>query len=106
DWSYRLLTPEIQRFFARLSVFRGGWSLAAAGTVCDEPQALDFLEELRSCSLVVVEEGEAEVRFRMLETLSEYAAEQLAPEDAGALRERHAAFFAGVAEEAAPELLG
>src|SRR5207248_1812227 len=35
DWSYRLLAPELQRFFARLSVFRGGWTLEAAEAVCE-----------------------------------------------------------------------
>ena len=47
--------PELQRFFARLSVFRGGWTLEAAEHVCEEPRALEFLEELRQCSLVVTE---------------------------------------------------
>src|SRR5207244_3504492 len=56
DWSYRLLTPELQRFFARLSVFRGGWTLEAAEAVCEEPLALDYLAQLRECSLVLAEE--------------------------------------------------
>src|SRR5207247_11156292 len=58
DWSYQLLSPELQRFFARLSVFRGGWTLAAAEAVCEEPFALDHLDELRECSLVQAEAGE------------------------------------------------
>ena len=43
DWSYQFLSPELQRFFARLSVFRGGWTLADAEAVCEEPAALDAL---------------------------------------------------------------
>src|SRR5262249_27861915 len=97
EWSYRLLSPELQRFFARLSVFRGGWSLEAAEAVCgssDGPaqsptlphphtsppphgqtDPLDALAQLRECSLVLVESHDSEqVRFRMLETLREYAA--------------------------------
>src|SRR5207247_4376263 len=52
DWSYQLLSPALQRFFAQLSVFRSGWNLAAAEVVCDEPRALDYLEQLRECSMV------------------------------------------------------
>ena len=59
DWSFQLLTPELQRFFASLSVFRGGWTVEAARSVCEEPQALAFLEELRACSLIRVEEPHA-----------------------------------------------
>src|SRR5207247_425957 len=40
DWSYQLLSPELQQFFARLSVFRGGWTLAAAEAVCAPDPAL------------------------------------------------------------------
>jgi predicted ATPase len=56
--SYELLSPELQRFFAWLSVFRGGWTYEAAEAVCDQPRALDCLEELRACSLLVAEAGE------------------------------------------------
>ena len=41
--SYQLLDPELQRFFARLSVFRGGWTLDAAEAICQQPWALDYL---------------------------------------------------------------
>ena len=52
DWSYQLLPPDLQRFFARLSVFQGGWTLEAAEAVCGEANALSYLEQLRECSLV------------------------------------------------------
>ncbi len=110
DWSYRLLSPDLQRMFARLSVFQGGWSLAAAEAVCDEPAALDRLEELRACSLVLAgEDGtarEGQVRFRMLDTLSEYAAGQLSPPDLADARRRHLGYFLLLAEEAEPQLHG
>jgi tetratricopeptide (TPR) repeat protein len=56
DWSFRLLAPELQDFFARLSVFRGGWTAEAAEAVTGEPLALDYLAQLRECSLVQTED--------------------------------------------------
>src|SRR5213078_1445574 len=62
DWSYQLLLPDLQRFFARLSVFRGGWTLEAAAAVCEEEDispgleargpgsCLDYLQRLRENS--------------------------------------------------------
>jgi predicted ATPase len=111
EWSYRLLSPELQRFFARLSVFHGGWSVEAAEAVCEEPLALDYLEQLRECSLVLAEgaDGTASgtIRFRMLETLREFAAQQLIGRgEEGGVRQRHLEFFLSLAEEAAPEMTG
>jgi predicted ATPase/DNA-binding SARP family transcriptional activator len=105
DWSYRLLPPELQRFFARLSVFRGGWSLEAAEAVCQEPMALDYLAQLRECSLVGAEEDAEEIRFRMLETLREFAQVCLeASDETAALRRQHAEFYLALVEEAGPHL--
>jgi tetratricopeptide (TPR) repeat protein len=125
DWSYRLLSPELQRFFACLSVFRGGWTLEAAEAVCDEPLALDYLAQLMECSLVIAEDeqrqrramvlqrhidfdpgSEERVRFRMLETLREFANEQLTPEERTDLQRRYLEHFLHLAEEAEPRLLG
>uniref|UniRef100_UPI003750BF66 ATP-binding protein n=1 Tax=Armatimonas sp. TaxID=1872638 RepID=UPI003750BF66 len=106
DWSYRLLTPDVQKFFCHLCVFRGGWSLEAAESVCEEPLALDMLAQLRECSLITTVESESGIRFRMLETLREYAQSQLSPEELSAVQERHARFFLALAEEAEPLLLG
>jgi predicted ATPase/DNA-binding SARP family transcriptional activator/class 3 adenylate cyclase len=103
DWSYQLLSPELQRFFAQLSIFRGGWALEAAEAVAEEPEALDYLEQLCECTLVVAEEGGEEMRYRLLETLREYAAEQVATEEWAALGRRHALFFLALAEEAEPQ---
>ncbi len=109
DWSYRLLSPELQRFFASLSVFRGGWAAEAAEEVCEEAKALEYLEELRACSLILAEESADEaggMRFRMLETLREYAREQLSPEEQTALGHRHGEHYLALAEEADPRLTG
>jgi non-specific serine/threonine protein kinase len=92
EWSYRLLPDDLQRFFARLSVFQGGWTLEAAEAVTGEADALRYLTELRERSLVLCAEEDPEeeeapcdapedmssaMRFRMLETLREFAAERM-----------------------------
>lgn len=102
NWSYRLLTPELQRFLARLSVFRGGWSVVAAEAVCEEPLALDYLEQLRECSLVIHGDSPTgNLRFRMLETLREYGQERLAERgEVEALLRRHLDHFLHLAEQA------
>lgn len=116
DWSYQLLSPELQRIFAHLSVFRGGWSLEAAEAVClsDDPDRasssaidpLDLLAELRDGSLVLVDEAQEGFRFRMLETLREYAAEKMAPEESQAVRRRHVAYYMTLAEAGNEALRG
>jgi predicted ATPase/DNA-binding SARP family transcriptional activator len=100
EWSYGLLSLEQQACFARLSVFRGGWSLEAAEAVCGG-EALRLLSELQEQSLVVILEGQAETRYRMLEPLREYAAEKLREcgEEASA-RAAQALYFLSLAEEA------
>jgi predicted ATPase/DNA-binding SARP family transcriptional activator len=100
EWSYRLLSPELQRFFARLAVFRRGWSLEAAEAVCGAPQALAYLRQLRESSLVVAEEAGGAMRCYLLETVRQFAAEQLTPEERAELDRRHAEFFLAMAEQA------
>src|SRR5580692_10849022 len=83
DWSYALLTDPEQRLFRRLSVF-AGWSLEMAERVCaddDVPvgDVLGVLAALVDKSLVVLEpEALGQARYRMLDTIREYAAEKLA----------------------------
>ncbi|HVK03448.1 MAG TPA: tetratricopeptide repeat protein, partial [Armatimonadaceae bacterium] len=110
--SYEELPADARRFFARLSVFRGGWTLdAAAGVTGDgDGAALAHLTELRERSLVTARpaaDGDVEAyRFAMLETLREFAEEQLPPDEAEELARRHAAFYADLAERAEPGLRG
>jgi predicted ATPase/DNA-binding SARP family transcriptional activator len=106
DWSYQLLPDELQRFFANLSVFRGGCTCEAAAAVCEEPRALEYLEELTASSLLTAEETHGVMRFRLLETLREYGRERLSPEGGSRLRNRHARYYLALAQEAEPELRG
>jgi predicted ATPase/uncharacterized protein HemY len=114
DWSYALLAPELKRFFARLSVFRGGFTLEAAEQVACDPErglceaelSLDYLAQLRECSLLLAEEGADEIRFRLLETLREYADEQLAATERATLARRHTEYFLDLAEAAEALLSG
>ncbi len=79
DWSWRLLKPDAQRLLARVSVFRGGWTLEAAEAVCTEPNALTLLSHLLKASLVrVTEEKDSQTRSRLLEIVRQHAREQLA----------------------------
>ena len=98
-WSHDLLTADEQRLFARLAVFRGGCTLDAAEAVIEAD--LDGMQSLVDKSLV----RHSAERFWMLETIREYAAEQLeASSEGDALRRRHAEHFAALAEEAEPHL--
>ncbi len=99
EWSHELLTTDEQRLFARLAVFRGGCTLEAAEAVVDAD--LDMLQSLVDKSLVRVRPDSG--RFWMLETIREFATEQLtASGEADELRRRHAEFFLALAEEAHP----
>ena len=100
-WSFELLAPDEQQLFARLAIFRGGWTLEAAMAVARAD--IDALEGLVDKSLV----RHRDDRFWMLETIREFASERL---DASGERDevavRHAHRFVDLAEEAVPHLRG
>jgi predicted ATPase/transcriptional regulator with XRE-family HTH domain len=112
DWSYDLLEAPQRTLLQRLSVFAGGWTLDAAERVCagEEIQAHDVVRQLVRLvdqSLVVVDIYAGAARYRLPETLRQYARERLlASGTAGALRHQHALFFTGLAEQADDQLRG
>jgi predicted ATPase len=110
DWSYDLLTEPERTLLRRLAVFAGGWTLRAAEAVgaggrVDTTDVLDLLTQLVEKSLV---EFDAEgARYRLLETVRQYAQERLDASGEGELaRTRHVAFYVVLAEEVRPKLLG
>jgi non-specific serine/threonine protein kinase len=106
DWSHDLLAQKEQVAFRRLAVFSGGLTVEAAQAVCGmgehileaavcREEVLDLLLQLADKSLVLVDERDGEARFRLLETLREYAWEKLdASGEAATIRAAHAAYFA------------
>ncbi len=114
DWSYDLLEEAERKFFARLGVFNGGWSLDAAETVCTfddlEIDVLDGLGSLLDKSLLRQEDStglDGEPRFFMLETIREYALDKLTEfGEAEATNLRHAQYFLSFAQTNQKELTG
>jgi predicted ATPase/class 3 adenylate cyclase len=112
DWSHSLLTDLERLLLRRLSVFLGGWTLAAAESICagdglETSQILDLLSQLLNKSLVAVENLDGESRYRLLETIRQYARGKLF--DSGEtprVADRHLDYFLRFAEGAEPHLSG
>ena len=105
DWSYQLLEPSQQVLFARLSAFAGGCTLEAIEQVCEAN--LESLAALLDNSLLRREQDTGrEPRYRMLETVREYADHQLATEDGNEVRRRHREHYATLAQRLGHELVG
>src|SRR5437763_3354967 len=110
DWSYDLLSDDERSVLTTLSVFSGGFTLAAAEAVCDatslhEMTVLDAIEHLVAKSLLLAEHDGSSTRFRLLETIRQYAAEKLFDaQRADAARRRHFHYFVALTERAEPEL--
>ncbi|MCC6176894.1 MAG: hypothetical protein IT305_16415 [Chloroflexi bacterium] len=109
DWSYGLLSGQEQAVLRRMSVFTGGGTLEAAQAVCTPScgDVLDALTGLADKSLLVVDLGSPEARYRLLETIRIYALDRLVERgEAPATRQRHAAYLLDWAEGAEQELRG
>ncbi len=112
DWSYALLSESEQKVLRRLSVFAGGSVLAAAEAVCSsqgviQADVLDTLSRLIDKSLVAVDKPDHQARYRLLETIRQYARLKLA--EAGeeeAARDRHLSYYLQWLEKARPQLRG
>ena len=110
DWSHDLLDERERCVFRRLAVFAGGWTLEAAEEVASggdiaRTEVVEQLTRLVEKSLVTMVEGGG--RYRLLETMRQYAAEQLeAAGEGDTTRDRHLAFHVALAETARPHLSG
>ncbi|WP_333768133.1 AfsR/SARP family transcriptional regulator [Streptomyces sp. IBSBF 2435] len=122
DWSWDLLDPAERTLLRRLAVFRGGWTLEAAEAICADPppahpagagprppigpaDAAPLLASLVDKSLVLAELTADSERYRMLETISEYAAERLDESgERAAVERRHLTYFREYARTADPLL--
>jgi predicted ATPase len=114
SWSYGLLTGAEQVLLRRLSVFAGGFDLEAAEAVCGVAgvaavDVADLLGSLVDKSLVLAEPAGDAVRYRLLVTIRQFAAERLGEAgdtEAAAVAAAHCGYFLSVAEAAAPHLTG
>jgi predicted ATPase/class 3 adenylate cyclase len=111
-WSYDLLTRDERRLFARLSIFAGTFDLAAVEEVCSDDgierdQVLDLLAKLVDKSLVSALHVSGRTRYRLLETLRDYARNKLSTaRDAKAVRDAHTRWAVAFAEAAGRQVLG
>ena len=117
EWSHEQLTDAERTLFRRLSVFAGGWTLAAVERICagaglEHWEVLDTLTSLIDKSLVEVdfgriESGQSTPRYRMLETVRAYATEQLTEAgETARVQQRFIEYFAGFVESGAQALIG
>ena len=113
DWSWELLDDRDRRIFAALAVFPGGFDLPASEAVCEEAvggdcgSLVDGLASLVAKSLLARRAERGTSRFRMLESIRDYAAEQLEEQPwCRSVRFRHAGHYLAMAEQEAAALHG
>ena len=106
DWSYELLSAEERTMLRRLAVFARGWTLEAAESICPgrpitRHRVLDLLTQLADKSLVTVEAHHDEARYRLAETVRQYALDRLLESrEAARIRRRHRDWYLALAERA------
>jgi predicted ATPase/DNA-binding SARP family transcriptional activator len=110
DWSHNLLSADEQALLRRVAVFIGGFTLDAVERVCagdgvERERVLDLFGPLVDQSLVIADERDSGVRYRLLETVRQYALERLTEAgEENTLRGRHRDVFLALAQEAGPQL--
>lgn len=102
DWSFQLLAPDDRRLLCELAAFRGGCDIEAAEACCeaagvDQPE-IDALSRLIDCSLAHTTHDGGTTRFHLHEVIREFALESASPEDREQIFERHARYFAALAD--------
>ncbi|HXI83468.1 MAG TPA: tetratricopeptide repeat protein [Verrucomicrobiae bacterium] len=114
DWSYDLLEEKERVLFGRLAVFAGGFALETCESVCvgdglQGGEILDLLSELvdKSLASVIEVDEDQQIRYRLLETIRQYAREKLeSTSDSEGVRARHREFFLQLAERGGAQLTG
>ncbi|WP_344855790.1 ATP-binding protein [Amycolatopsis ultiminotia] len=111
DWSFELCDPVERRLWTRTSVFAGSFSLKAAEEVCQDDalgsdEIVDGIDGLVGKSLLLREEHDGQVRFRMLETLREYGQAKLTEAHVAGLRDRHHAYYARMIRDVTAQWFG
>jgi predicted ATPase/class 3 adenylate cyclase len=107
DWSYDILTPAECTLLKRLSVFTGGWIFEAAESMFNEMDVLELLPQLVNKSLVTMDEEGDEPRYRLLETIRQYARDKLLESgEAAEIRTRHLDYHVWLTASAEPYLFG
>jgi DNA-binding CsgD family transcriptional regulator/tetratricopeptide (TPR) repeat protein len=112
DWSYTLLSDSERLILQQLSIFAGGWTLDAAQAICtgdtiSPVEVMDLLSNLVDKSLVIVDDHDSGRRYRLLETIRQYALQKLvAAKRAVETQNRHLAYFLNWAEMAEVHLAG
>ncbi|MFF3455824.1 BTAD domain-containing putative transcriptional regulator [Streptomyces sp. NPDC002730] len=106
DWSWDLLDDTERTLLRQLAVFAGGWDLPAAEAVCDEDAATHLGALVDKSLVTATPTSDGEMRYRLLETIHEYATERAAetPAVRDAAARAHTAHFAALVEEAEPRL--
>jgi predicted ATPase/class 3 adenylate cyclase len=105
DWSYDLLSEPERKLFRKFSVFAGGCTFEAAETICSEMDVLNLLTQLVNKSLVAVEEENGGPRYRLLETVRQYARDKLLETgESEQARNLHFEYFYNLAKAAEPGL--
>lgn len=105
DWSYDLLSDDEQALIRRLSVFAGGWTLEAAESLVSSHDVLTLLAQLVNKSLVLFDEEDGKPRYRMLETVRQYARDKLLEMgESEEARSAHLDFFYQLVETGGPKM--